>query len=268
MTGLSSPGLSSPELASPVFDTHAHYDDRAFSDDCHAVLSSLTARYVRVVNAGCDIASSEASVALAERIPFVYAACGVHPSASATADADAFSKLEHLLNHPKCVALGEIGLDYHYPTPARDVQRAAFGAQLEMAARLNKPVIVHNREAHGDAMDMVRKYKGVLRGVFHCFSGSVEMARELVDMGWYIGFAGPLTYKNARRLREAAAAVERDRVLLETDAPYLPPQSARGKRCDSSMLPETAAALAEIWGVSAEAALLQTYCNGVDFYGL
>ncbi|MCL2030257.1 MAG: TatD family hydrolase [Oscillospiraceae bacterium] len=260
---------------SPLFDTHAHYDDAAFDADRHAVLEALTERYVRVVNAGCDLVSSRASVALAERYPFVYAACGVHPSASAAAAAGSLVWLEELLLHPKCVALGEIGLDYHYPAPARETQRAVFAAQLEMAARSGKPVIVHNREAHGDAMEMVRQYhrravRGTypLRGVFHCFSGSAEMARELTDMGWYIGLAGPLTYKNARRLRETAAAVPRVRVLLETDAPYLPPQSRRGKRCDSSMLPETAAALADIWGISAEAALLQTYCNGVDFYGL
>lgn len=255
-------------LPSPVFDTHAHYDDAAFDPDRGAVLNALTARCVRVVNAGCDIASSRKSIALAERVSFVYAACGIHPSSAITATPQALAELEDLLKHPKCVALGEIGLDYHYPTPAREVQRAAFAAQLEIAARADKPVIVHNREAHGDTMEMVRKYRTTpLRGVFHCFSGSADMARELADMGWYIGFAGPLTYKNAPRLRAVASAIPRGRALLETDAPYLPPQSRRGQRCDSSMLTETAAALAEVWGISAEAALLQTYCNGVDFYG-
>lgn len=251
----------------PVFDSHAHYDDAAFEYDREIVLTELSRQArTRVVNAGCDLASSRASLELAESYPFVYAACGIHPSAAETAAPEGLGQLEELLKHPKCVALGEIGLDYHWPTPSREAQKAAFAAQLELAARIGKPVVVHDREAHSDTMDAVRGTS--LRGLFHCFSGSAEMAAELIRMGWYIGFAGPLTYPNARKLREVAAGAPRDRVLLETDAPYLPPQRRRGQRCDSRFLPETAAALAAVWGVSAEEALEQTDRNGETFYGL
>lgn len=254
--------------AAPLFDTHAHYDDEAFDGDRDELLKRLAGRPerpFRVINAGSDMASSERSLALAERYPFVWAACGVHPGAAG--EAVDFERLAKLLRHPKCVAVGEIGLDYHYDTPSRETQWEAARLQMEVAEQTGKPVVLHDREAHEDALKLIGLFPSV-RGVFHCFSGSVEMARLLVQKGWYLGFGGVLTYPNARKAREAAAAVPKERILLETDAPYLPPQGHRGQRCDSSMMEITAAALAGIWGKSIEYTLAQCAGNGEDLYGL
>lgn len=252
----------------PLFDTHAHYDDPAFDDDRDLLLERLAGRSERpfwVVNAGSDLSSSEQSLALAERYPFVWAACGVHPGAAAQ-DTD-FVRLKRLLTHPRCVAVGEIGLDYHYDTPSRETQRETARTQLALAEETGLPVVFHDREAHEDSLNLVREFPKV-RGVFHCFSGSAEMARELTRRGWHLGFGGVLTYPNARKTREAAAAAPRDRVLLETDAPYLPPQGHRGKRCDSSLMEITAAAMAEIWNVDVNIVLAQCAGNGAELYGL
>ena len=230
-----------------IFDTHAHYDSRKFDSDRDEVLSALPAAGIElVVDPGCDVPSSEAAVALAEQYPFVYAAVGLHPEDCAGAGEAEFSAVRALCGREKVAAIGEIGLDYYWKeNPPREFQRAVFRRQIELALELDLPVIVHDREAHGDCLDIVRDYPG-LRGVFHCFSGSAEMAAELVKRGWYLGFDGPVTYKNTRRAAEAAAVTPLDRILLETDAPYMAPVPVRGKRNDSRNLPYVAAQLA-LW---------------------
>ena len=235
------------------FDTHAHYDDEAFAEDRDAVLSALGAAGVDLVlNPGCDVASSEAAVALAEKWPGVYAAVGLHPeNCGGCGDAD-FAAVRALCAHPKVVAIGEIGLDYYWPeNPAHDWQNEVFRRQLALAEKLDMPVIVHDRDAHGDCLAAVSEFPNV-RGVFHCYSGSPEMAEVLLRRGWYLGFDGPVTYKNAKKAPEVIALTPLDRILLETDSPYLSPVPHRGKRNDSRNLPWIAAKIAEIKGLAPE----------------
>lgn len=250
-----------------LFDTHAHYDSRKFDADREAVLSALPGQGVAlVVDPGCDLASSRKAIALAERYPFVYAAVGVHPEDCGgwqDSDADA---LRQLAAHPKAVAIGEIGLDYYWKeNPPKDLQKQVFRAQLALAGELGLPVIVHDREAHGDCMDIVREFPGV-HGVFHCFSGSAEMARELVRLGWMISFTGVLTYPNARKAVEAAQAVPLDRLMIETDSPYMAPVPHRGQRNHSGLVAYTCRRLAELRGISPEECARITLENGCRFY--
>ncbi len=252
-----------------IFDTHAHYDSNAFQSDREEVLTALPAAGVRlVVNPGCDVASSRQAAALAERYAHVYAAAGIHPEDCAgCTDAD-LDAIRQLCAGEKVVAVGEIGLDYYWPeNPPRDFQKEVFRRQLELALELDLPVIVHDREAHGDSLDIVLKYPA-LRGVFHCFSGSPEMARELLKRGWYLGFNGPITYKNARRAPEVAAITPLDRIVVETDAPYLTPVPFRGKRNDSRYLPYVIEKLAEWKGVSPAEMTAATFENGLRLFGL
>ena len=253
----------------PLFDTHAHYDSGAFNADREEVLAALPAGNVAlVVNPGCDVVSSRTAVALAEQFPHVYAAVGIHPSdCGGTTEAD-YAELRTLAQHGKVVAIGEIGLDYYWEdNPPRDFQQQVFRRQIELALELDLPVIVHDREAHGDALAIVLDYPG-LRGVFHCFSGSPEMADELIRRGWYLGFDGPITYKNARRAPEVAAVTPLDRIVIETDAPYLTPVPYRGQRNDSRYLTHVVEKLAEWKGVSPEEMERITFENGKRFYGL
>lgn len=244
-----------------IFDTHAHYYKEDFGGELEQLLADLPNRNVeRVLAIGCDIASSEEEIALAERYDYIYAAAGIHPEHAAEVSENRESTLEALLKHNKVVALGEIGLDYHYPEPPKDVQREVFVKQLEIAKRLDMPVIIHSREACADTLDILREYKP--RGVLHCFSGSAETAREVVKLGMYIGFTGVLTFKNSKKARAACEAVPIDRLLLETDCPYMAPVPHRGERCDSSMIAFTAAAMAEIKGVSAEEMIDAARKNG------
>ena len=251
------------------FDSHAHYDSEAFDDGRAALLAALPGAGVEgVVNCGCDLMSSRRSVELAEQYPWFYAAVGLHPDAADTLTDAALSELRALLQSPRAVAVGEIGLDYHYPDgPDRAVQQRAFRRQLELARELGKPVICHVRDAVGDAMEIVREFSD-LRGVFHCFSGSAETAQELVQMGWYVGFTGVLTFKNARRAAEAVRAVPLERLLLETDCPYMAPEPNRGKRCDSRMLAFTCARMAELRGLPPEQMAAVTARNARRFFGL
>lgn len=250
------------------FDTHAHYDDAAFSDDRDAILTSAAAEGVALVlDPGCDLSSSRAALSLAERYSFVYAAVGIHPEELDTLTPTSLDELGALVAHPRCVAIGEIGLDYYWDATHKDAQKALFAAQLELALALDKPVIVHDREAHADALELVCRYEG-LRGVFHCFSGSVEMARELLRRGWYIGFDGPLTYKNARRALEVAEACPLERILIETDSPYLSPVPMRGKRNDSRNLRYIAEKLAEIKGLSPADVAAATLENGRRLFNI
>lgn len=251
-----------------IFDSHAHYDDEAFDTDRDALLTSLPEQGVAcVIDCGCSERSCASALKLADRYAYIYAACGIHPE-----DCETFGDVSTLrerllpfLRHKKCVAVGEIGLDYHWDID-KPTQFAFFEAQLALAAELSKPVIIHDREAHGDTMELLRRYKP--QGVLHCFSGSAEMAREAVKLGMYIGFGGAITFKNARKPLEAAAAVPLDRLLLETDCPYMAPVPHRGKRCDSSMIPLAAEKLAEIHNVSAQEMLDITCRNAKRLFAL
>ena len=219
------------------------------------------------MNVGCDLPSSEASVALAHKYPFVYAAVGSHPDDAANVDGRLLDAYHSLCADARVRAIGEIGLDYHYEDVPRAQQIIAFEQQLELAEALGLPVIVHEREAHGDAMDILRRHPDV-RGVFHCFSGSKEMALWLVERGWYIGFTGVLTFKNARRAVEAAQALPLDRILIETDCPYMAPEPYRGRRNDSRYVPLVAAKLAQLRGLTQEEAGRITAENAMRLFGI
>ena len=254
-------------MSMTLFDTHAHYDARQFDPDRDQVLSALPGRGVElVVNPGCDLASSRKAVELAGRYPFVYAAVGVHPEDCGDWTDEDVEELRALANHPKVVAVGEIGLDYYWPeNPPKELQKRVFRAQLALARELDLPVIVHDREAHGDSMELVREFPEV-RGVFHCFSGSAEMARELVKLGWMISFTGVLTYKNARKAVEAARAVPLDRIMIETDSPYMTPVPHRGRRNDSGYVGLICQKLAELKGIDPEQCSAATLNNGRKFF--
>ena len=250
-----------------LFDTHAHYDSHQFDADRDAVLASLPGQGVSlVVNPGCDLPSSRTAVELAGRWPFLYAAVGVHPEDCGEWQDGDIDALRTLAARPKVVAIGEIGLDYYWKeNPPRELQQRVFRAQMALAAELDLPVIVHDREAHGDSLAIVREFPQV-RGVFHCFSGSPEMALELVRLGWMISFTGVLTYKNARKAVEAAQAVPLDRLMIETDSPYMAPVPHRGERNHSGLVVHTCRRLAEIKCVSPEECAQITLENGRKFY--
>lgn len=250
-----------------LFDTHAHYDARQFDADRDEVLSALPGQGVElVVNPGCDLASSREAVELSARYPFLYAAVGVHPEECAGWRDSDVDELRTLAAGPKVVAVGEIGLDYYWPeNPPRELQKRAFRGQMALAEELDLPVIVHDREAHGDSLDIVREFPRV-RGVFHCFSGSVEMALELVRRGWMISFTGVLTYKNARKAVEAARAVPLERLMIETDSPYMAPVPHRGERNHSGLVAHTCRRLAEVKGIDPEECARITLENGRRFF--
>ena len=250
------------------FDTHAHYDDPAFDDDRSTLLPELFASGAElIIDPGCDVKSSRAAIALAEKYPFVYAAAGIHPE-ELPGDAEGdLAVIRGLAAHEKCVAIGEIGLDYYWDATRREEQKSLFARQLELALELDKPVIIHDREAHADTFGIVSGYAG-LRGVFHCYSGSAEMAKELLKRGWYLGFDGPITYKNARKNIETLEICPLDRILIETDSPYLSPVPMRGKRNDSRNLQYVAAKIAEVKGISAEDAARISLENGRRLFGI
>ncbi len=252
-----------------IFDTHAHYDSSKFDSDRDELLSALPSAGVElVIDPGCDVESSHAALSLAERYPHVYAAAGIHPEDCAGCGERDFAEIRGLCAHGKAVAVGEIGLDYYWAeNPPRDFQQQVFRRQLELALELDLPVIIHDREAHGDVLAIVRDYPG-LRGVFHCFSGSPEMAEILLGRGWYLGFDGPVTYKNAKRAPEVVAVTPLDRILVETDAPYMAPVPLRGKRNDSRNLVYVLETLAEWKGVDPESLAAQTLENGKRLFNI
>ncbi len=235
-----------------IFDTHAHYFKNDFGEELGGVLAGLPGKGVeRVMAVGCDVESSENQAELAERYGFIYAAAGVHPEYADSLPEDWLDRIRALLARDKVVALGEIGLDYHYDdAPPKEVQREVFVKQLELAKELDMPVIIHSRNACAETMEILREYKP--RGVMHCYSYGVETAREVVGLGMYIGFTGVLTFKNAKKAIAVCKAVPTDRLLLETDCPYMAPEPFRGQRSDSSMIEYTGAKMAEIKGVSTE----------------
>ncbi len=249
-------------------DTHAHYDDAAFSEDRDELLAALPSKGTdKVVIPSCDVAGSSAVLKLAEQYPHVYAACGIHPENLSDEPLNEVEKLRPFVSHPKCVAVGEIGLDYYWDKSRKEEQKAVFKAQLALALEYELPVIVHDREAHGDAFKIVSSHPD-LKGVFHCFSGSAEMAEELLKRGWYLGFDGPITYKNARKTVEVLEICPLDRILLETDSPYLSPVPMRGKRNDSSNLVYIAEKIAGIKGVPLKRLAEQTSENAAMLFGL
>ncbi len=251
-----------------LFDTHAHYDADAFDADRMEVLSSMPGQGVELIlNPGCDLKSSQTAVELAERFPFVYAAVGVHPEECADWNAEHdIPVLEALAQNPKVRAIGEIGLDYHWAeNPPRELQQQAFHAQLELAEKLDLPVIVHDRDAHHDCLDIVRAHPNVT-GVYHCYSGGVEDAKTLMKLGWMISFTGSITFKNARRALEVIDLLPLDRMMIETDSPYMSPEPFRGRRNDSGRVHLVAEAIARRKGLDPEEVARITLGNGRRFF--
>ena len=250
-----------------LFDTHAHMDDRAFDENRQTLLASLPGQGIGLLmNPGCSLASSRRADALSRVYDYIYAAVGSHPDAADEVDPAVLEEYRKLCReNPKIRAIGEIGLDYHYEDIPRDRQQAAFRAQMGLARELGLPVIVHEREAHEDGIRIVEEFPEVT-GVFHCYSGSAEMAKWLIRRGWYIGFTGVLTFKNARRAVETAAAIPMERIVLETDCPYMSPEPFRGKRNDPGRLYRMAERLAEIRGLPLEEIHRITFENGKRLY--
>lgn len=257
--------------AAPLVDTHAHLDDERFSEDLVEVLErARKAGVVRVIHPGIDLATSRTAVEMAERYDWIYAAVGFHPHNAAQADDAALEEIARLARHPKVVAVGEIGLDYHYDFSPRDVQKRVFRDQLALSVEVGKPVVIHDREAHKDALDLVTEFgRSLPGGVMHCFSGSAELAVEYVrKLGFYVSFAGTVTFANARKTVLAAAAVDGSRLLAETDSPYLTPVPYRGRKNEPLYVAEVVKKLAEVRGTSFEEMARLTTANAEAAFGL
>ncbi len=250
------------------FDTHTHLDDARFDEDRLSVIHKIADSGVTLlVNIGADMESSYAGVKLAAEHGFIYAAVGVHPHDAENMTEEDIESLRLLAAEPKVVAIGEIGLDYYYDNSPRELQKKWFRRQIELAKELDLPYIVHDRDAHQDTMDIIRE-SGYFRGVMHCYSGSVEMMRTLVDWGFYISFAGPVTFKNGKKAKEVASCVPIERLLIETDSPYLTPEPHRGQRNDSSMVPFVAKEIAALRGMTQEEVAHITLENGKRFFNI
>lgn len=252
-----------------LFDTHAHMDDRAFDDDRSALLADFPEQGLALVmNPACSLDSSRQVCRLVKEYPYLYGAVGSHPDAADEVTEEVIQEYRMLCKqNPKIKAIGEIGLDYHYEDIPRQIQQQAFRAQMALAAELQMPVIVHDRDAHGDSMAIVEEFPQV-KGVFHCYSGSAEMAQWLAERGWYIGFTGVLTFKNARKAVEVAASVPLERIVLETDCPYMAPEPFRGKRNSPAYLYRMAQRFAEIRSMNVEEIERITLENGKRLYGI
>ncbi len=250
------------------FDTHTHLDDKKFDADRDELIASLTSEGITLaVNVGADMKSSEKSIALAEKYDFIYAAVGVHPCDTKYMTDNDIDTLKKMAQHKKVVAIGEIGLDYYWDETERDIQKHWFEKQLLLAEKLNMPYIIHDREAHNDTLEIIKKV-GYTNGVMHCFSGSAEMAKEVIKMGMYLSLAGTVTFKNAPKLKSVAEMVPLDKLLIETDSPYLTPEPFRGKRNNSSYVKYTAEAIARQRGMSIEEIAKITLENGKRFYNI
>ena len=250
------------------FDTHAHFDDKRFNEDRDELLSSMNdAGISLILNSASSMRSAKTSLKFADTYPFVYASVGVHPHDSKSMTDETVFELEKLLTHPKAMAVGEIGLDYHYDFSPRDVQKKRFREQLELARRVKKPVIIHERESLPDTLATISDYRD-LTGVFHCFSGSWETAKTILDMGWYLSFTGVITFRNARRALEVIEKMPADRIMLETDSPYLAPEPMRGRRNSSLYLPYIAAKVAETRGITLQETAALTMENGIRFFNI
>ncbi len=250
-----------------IFDTHAHYDDEAFDNDRNELLTSLPAKGVAgIISCGCDINSTNFNKELSEKYKYIYFAAGFHPENLEGADIKEIKSIEKFLTHRKCVAVGEIGLDYHYMDTEKNIQIEFFKRQIDIANNFNMPVIVHDREAHGDTLSILQEKQP--RGVLHCFSGSVETAKEILKLGMYLGFGGSCTFKNSKKVLEVIAATPVNRILLETDCPYLAPVPYRGKRNDSSLIKYTAEKIAEIKKLSAQEIINAAAENAKQLFGI
>jgi len=255
-------------MMGPIFDSHAHYDSTQFDRDRDELLSSLPSYGISyVMIPGCSVESSRDAIALAEKYDYIYASVGVHPHDTEVFTEYDLAALREMAYHPKVCAISEIGLDYHYDLEFKDAQKAAFRAQLSLARELEKKVIIHEREAWADTIEILEEYPDVT-GVFHCYSGSAEGVKYLIPRGWLISFTGVITFKNARKPLEALAEVPLDRLMIETDAPYLTPVPNRSKRNDSRRIIDTATRMAEIKGVTVDEILQITHNNAKRFYGI
>ena len=251
-----------------IFDTHAHYDDEAFASDRESLLDGMKdAGIDYIVNIGANMASSRATVALCDKYPFIYGAVGVHPSETEELNDEALKELKQLASHEKIVAIGEIGLDYYWPDPDRSVQKPALEAQIALAKEVNLPLVIHSRDAARDTADMLKASQaGDCGGVIHCFSYGTEMAREFLDMGFFIGVGGVVTFQNGKKLKEVVEYIPMDRLVLETDCPYLAPVPYRGKRNSSLYLPHVLDGIAKIKNISPEEVARITMENAKRMY--
>lgn len=254
-------------IYSNIFDTHAHYSDERFDEDRDELLSSLPSLgVINVINCGCSLKSCKESIELSEKYDYFYCALGIHPSDITEESYNELKQIKELYSYKKCVAIGEIGLEYHYDFIPKDVQIDFFEKQLILSKELDLPVIVHDREAHEDTMNLLKRYQP--KGVVHCFSGSVEMAKEILKIGMYIGLGGAVTFKNARKPLEVAEMLPIDRLLLETDCPYMTPVPFRGKRNSSDLIAYTAEKLAEVKGMDTQELINNTYNNACKLFNI
>ena len=250
-----------------IFETHAHFDDEAYDKDRDTLLKSLEFHGVEaIVNVGASMTSSRQSIELAKEYPFVYAAVGVHPEQVEELNEEAMKELEEMASNEKIVAIGEIGLDYYYDDVPKEIQKKWFKEQLDLAVRLKKPVIIHSRDAAADTMDMMKEYQGTLTGIIHCFSYSKECAEFFVKSGYYLGIGGVVTFSNAKKLKEVVKETPIERIVLETDCPYLTPMPYRGKRNSSHYLPYVAQEIAKIKGMPVEEVIRITNENAKRVY--
>ena len=253
-----------------LFDTHCHINDEAFAEDRREMLERAFAAGVEyMLCPGTNLETSASAVQLAHEYTQVYAAVGIHPEDAASVPAEAFSQIRRwIVEEPKVVAIGEVGLDYHWPEPVRQVQQEVFIEQVELAAELDVPLVIHDREAHGDVVDILRRYGKGCRGIFHCYSGSFEMAKELIKMGFYIGFGGTTVFPKSHKLKDIAARLQADRILLETDCPYLTPPPYRGTRNEPAYVRFVAKEIARLRGRDEEAVQQMTMENGKRIFSI
>ena len=250
-----------------IFDTHSHYDDEKFNPDREELINSLQSQGVSyIVSCGCDINTTKFNFELADKYDFLYFASGFHPECLEGATLDDLRIIKEYAKDKKCVAIGEIGLDYHWMSSAKEVQQEFFRTQIELAKEMDLPVIVHDREAHGDTLDILKDTKP--KGVVHCFSGSKEMAKEIIRLGMYIGLNGVVTFSNARKSLEVAKEIPIERLVLETDCPYLAPTPFRGKRNNSAYIAYTAQKIAEVLDMDTQELLNITEANAKRLYNL
>ena len=251
-----------------IFDTHAHYDDEAFDEDREELLSGLPGQGIaRVVNVGASLASCKKTLELMDRYDYIYGAIGVHPSETGELNEENFKQIQEWCSHEKCLAVGEIGLDYYWDEPEREIQKKWFVRQLALAREVKLPVVIHSREAAKDTVDiMTAEHAEEIGGVVHCYSYTKETAKIFLDMGFYFGIGGVLTFKNAKKLKEAVEYIPMDRIVLETDCPYLAPEPNRGKRNNSLNIPYVVTAMSQLKGISEEEVRKAAWENAVKLY--
>ena len=252
-----------------LFDTHAHILDDQFKEDLDQVIRNIYDNMALVVNIGCNLEDCPRTVALAEQYDKVYAAVGLHPEDVKTYTPEGWDMICRLAEHPKVVGIGETGLDYYWDTSTKDAQKVLFEQHIDLAKQLHKPLVIHDREAHGDTLEILKRTNAKeVGGILHAFSGSVEMAMEVIKMGFYIGLGGPVTFKNARKAVEVAQSIPLEYLVIETDCPYMAPVPFRGKRNEPMLVQHTAAKIAELRGISVEELIEATYQNGKRIYGI